>query len=250
VPLLSILGYTFLSSFLSLIGGVALLAHPSWTRKIYLILVAFAAGALLGAAFFDLLPEVNQKAGGDGIFTFTAIGMVLFFFIEKFLLWYHAHTGHEEHAEHPTIVPLVILGDAVHNFIDGVAIAIAFLTSPSIGVVTAAAIFLHELPQEIGDFSVLLYAKVRPAKVLLYNVISSLTAFAGAFIAYYAGLRIEGLAVPLIAVTAGGFLYIAAAELIPEIVHKEKPGLPAILKGFVLLLGMGAIYLVTRLVSD
>lgn len=208
-------------SLLSLIGGLYLLYGNKGVRTLQRVAVPFAAGALLAAAFLDLLPEAIEQDSAENVLTFALAGLVLFFVLERSLSWFHHH--HEE--DHDSVkgrrnVSLIVIGDTVHNFIDGLAIGAAFLVDPAIGLVTTAAIAAHEIPQEIGDFGLMLSKGATKRTVLLVNVLSTLATVVGAALIYGFG---ESLAIPesaLLALTAGFFIYIAASDIIPTI-HAE-----------------------------
>lgn len=247
-----ILFFTFLGSVVSLVGGVLLLFREKLALKISHILFSFAAGTLLGAAFFDLLPEAHSslRSSGqalDGVFVWTLIGILIFFLLERFIRWFHHHHTHEDTAEEPT-VPLIVLGDSIHNFIDGVAIAATFLVSIPLGIVTALAVAAHEIPQEVGDFAILLHKGVTRRKVLLLNLFSSLTAIAGALITFFAGAFVKGMLPVFLSVTAGFFIYIAASDLIPEI-HEEKRRGFAFVESALLLAGVFVVWLFVTLLA-
>ena len=216
--LLPILLATFLVSLLSFVGVLFLSLNDKILNKLLLILVAFASGALLGAAFLDLLPE-SFALGSEEAFVFVLLGMMLFFVIEKFLRWRHCHDGKcDIHA----FTYLNLIGDGIHNWIDGMVIAATFLTSIELGVVTTLAVVAHEIPQEIGDFGILVYGGFKKTKALFYNFISALTAILGAIFTYYLTQYTEHLAVLLLPLAAGGFVYIAATDLLPELHKREK----------------------------
>jgi zinc and cadmium transporter len=205
----------FFGSILSLAGGCLLLLKPGRPFAARPQgLIAFAAGVLLAVSFLDLLPEA------EGAFPAALAGMTTLFLLEKVLCWYHQH-----HAPHNLIAPAVYfltLGDSIHNFIDGVGIAAAFLVNPALGWATAAAVFLHELPHELVDFSILLSHGVSKKWTLALNFFSALTALLGAALTcYFAHLLTDQLAL-LLAFTAGAFIYVAAADLLPEL-SEEKP---------------------------
>ena len=171
---------------------------------------------LLGGAFFHLLPE-SMASGEPSLFIYVLLGIMIFFLIEKFLHWRHCHKGH---CDAHTFTYLNLIGDGIHNFIDGMIIAASFVTDMRLGVITTLAVAAHEIPQEIGDFGILVYGGFSKSKALLFNLLSALTAMAGAVIAYYLFNQIVWLKGFLIPFTAGGFLYIALVDLIPEL-HKE-----------------------------
>ena len=206
-------------SILSLSGAVILMGREALVRRSLIFLIAFAAGALLGDAFLHILPEVAESPAGFDLGTSIGIlsGVVAFFILEKILHWHHAHIPHEE-VLHPVAVTNLI-GDGLHNFIDGAIIAGAFLASKELGIATAIAVALHEIPQELGDFGILVHAGMKPRRALALNFVSGLASVAGAiFVLLTAGVgSIEDLLLPF---TAGAFVYIASTDLIPEL-HKE-----------------------------
>ena len=230
--LLYILVFSFIGSVVSLTGGVLLLLKEKFALKISHFLSAFAAGALLGTAFFDLLPEAPEPL-------WTLIGILAFFLLERFI---HHHHSHGKNAEKKTgVIPLVIIGDTLHNFTDGVAIAATFLISIPLGIVTSLAVAAHEIPQEIGDFGILLNKGMTRKKVLLINFYSSLSALAGALLTYLYKDKIEGFLPVVLAITAGFFIYIALANLIPEIHNRDNQRV-AFWETVMLLLGVIVIY--------
>lgn len=237
-----ILLFTFLGSVVSLVGGLILLYKEKLAIKISHFLASFAAGTLLGTAFFDLLPEAQEEAGEINIFLWALIGIVLFFLLERFIYWFHHHHVHPKASGHkkPT-VPLIILGDSIHNFIDGVAIAASFLVNIPLGIITSLAVAAHEIPQEVGDFGILLHRGVARNKVLLFNLASSLTAIAGALITFWVGDAIKNILPIILSLTAGFFIYIAASDLIPEIHEEQREGF-AVIESILLVLGVFMIW--------
>lgn len=224
-PLLGyIIIFTTIGSILSLIGGLFLLWKKELTEKISHVLISFAAGTLIGTAFFDLMPEGIEQSKVEAVFTFTLVGFLGFFVMERFIHFlHHHHAGHKEEHSKPTIT-LLMLGDSIHNFIDGVAIAATFLVSIPLGIVTALAVGTHEIPQEIGDFAVMLKRGLRPSRVLLFNFFSALTAIIGAVLMFIFGSKLEGYLPLFLSITAGFFIYISASDLIPEIHEKNRRG--------------------------
>jgi zinc and cadmium transporter len=213
-----ILGATFIVSLMAWIGIISLALKARLLNKILLILVGFSAGALMGGAFLHLLPEALEEAGlHEGLCFSVLIGFSLFFLIERFLKWHHCHKGK---CPVHTFTYMNLFGDGVHNFIDGLIIAAAFLVNIPFGAVTTIAIISHEVPQEIGDFGVLVYGGFTKFKALFYNFLSALTAVVGAISGYFLSTAIEWIVPFLIPFAAGGFIYIAASDLIPEL-HKE-----------------------------
>ena len=241
---IQILIASLVGSIFALTGGLILLAKEKLARKISLYFVSFAIGALLGAAFFDLLPEALEETGGEkSIFIFTVLGILLLFVFEKFLRWYHCHDA--ETCELHTFSSTVLFGDAIHNFIDGIIIALSFSLGTPVGIAATVAIFFHEVPQEIGDFGVLLHAGYSKGKVFLYNLLTALITPVGAIAGYFA-LPFFSNAIPTLAAFAGGvFIYIAMSDLMPEVHHKSKPRdlthLFLIILGLVLLWIIGAV---------
>lgn len=244
-----ILLFTLLGSVVSLIGGVILLFREKLALKISHFLASFAAGTLLGAAFFDLLPEAAEAAGEVGsIFIWALVGIISFFLLERFIYWFHHHHVHKEkHVGKPT-VPLIILGDSIHNFIDGIAIAATFLVSVPLGITTALAVAAHEIPQEIGDFGILLHRGMKKKNVLLVNITSSLTAVAGALLTYIFGSNLAEYLPMILAITAGFFIYIAASDLIPEIHEENRKGF-AFVESVLLLVGIAVIWISVTLLE-
>lgn len=234
-----ILLFTFIGSIGALIGGFILLSRKKFALKISHFLASFAAGILLGTAFFDLLPEAvheGEKTGAD-IFPWVLFGIVLFFLIERFIHWFHHHEEFHKDEESKSTLPLIIVGDTMHNFIDGVVIAATFMVSVPLGIATSISVFVHEIPQEIGDFGLMLHKGLRPKKIILVNILSAAVAFIGAIITYSVG-NILGAYLPmLLAVTAGFFIYIASSDLIPEIHHEKRKGF-AFIESLLLIVGV------------
>lgn len=202
------------SSMLGLTGGLLLLKNLRLAHKLSFGLVAFAVGALLATAFLDLLPESLESGNIELAFVGTLVGILVFFFVEKFLIWHHHHTYGE--FEHHSYNALVLVGDTIHNFIDGIIIAAAFVVSPGIGITAFLAVIFHEIPQEISDFGILLRGGMRRSRIIAFNVLSALVSLVGAAIAYFFLTSIQGVTLPLLAFAAGAFIYIAASDLIPE----------------------------------
>lgn len=242
-----IIVFTFLGSIVSLIGGIILLAWERFAIRMAPFLAAFAAGTLLATAFFDLLPEADKVRAGTDIFFWTLVGFIFFFLLERSIHWFHHHNEDPEQHSNPTVM-LVQLGDSLHNFIDGVAIAAAFMLDIKVGIVTALAVGAHEIPHEIGDFGVMLKAGLSRGKVLWYNFLSALTSFAGALLTYYIGGGIQGILPIFLSITAGFFIYISASDLIPEIYHKQQKKF-AITLSSVFILGIAVVGVVVRLLD-
>lgn len=253
---MDILGYiivfTLLGSVVSLIGGIILLTKENIALKISHFLAAFAAGALLATTFFDLLPEALEHSKELGIevniFQWTLIGILIFFLLERFIHWFHHHGHKDEELTSKPTVPLIVFGDSIHNFIDGIAIAAAFLIDIRLGVITSLAVAAHEIPQEIGDFGILIHRGVKRFKVLWINLFSALSALVGAVLTFYLGASIEGLLPIVLSLTAGFFIYIAASDLIPEIHHENRKGF-ATWETIFLLSGVAVVYLAIQLLA-
>lgn len=246
---MSLLGYIIVFSLLggvvSLLGGVALLSKQSLAHKIAIYTAPFAAGALLGAAFLDILPEAVEEAEAANVLAWTLAGLLLFFLLERLLHWFHHHHEHKLAKTHPTAT-LVIVGDTLHNFIDGVVIAGAFLISIPTGIVATLAVAAHEIPQEIGDFGLLLKYGFSRAKVLLVNFLSALATLVAALLTYAIGSAESVPVAPLLGVAAGFFIYIACSDIIPEI-HKTRQAKRVYIESGLLLLGVVTVGLVGQL---
>ena len=219
---LQLIALSLAGGVFSLIGGILLLSRHNVADKLAKYATPFAAGALLAAVFLDLLKDGLEEASADTVLMATLIGMVLFFFAERFLHWFHHHHMHEHEDHDPATKSLIIVGDTIHNAMDGVAIAAAFLVSPATGVITAIAVAAHEIPQEIGDFGLLLSKGMRRRNVLLVNVLSAVATTVFALIVYSLG---DADILPigfLLGLSAGFLLYIAASDIIPDI-HENAP---------------------------
>lgn len=202
---------TFVISLGSLIGVFTLSLKPKKLENWLSIFVALAAGAMMGAAFLHLLPQTSN-------FSLVLFSFILFFLIEKYLFWRHCH---KQHCIKHAFGHLNLLGDALHNFLDGLIIAAAFVNSPELGIITVGAIALHEIPQEIGDFGVLLYAGWRRKQALIANFLVALTSVAGGLSGYYlsGAAYWQSLLIPL---AAGSFIYVGASDLLPQIKRKNS----------------------------
>jgi len=205
-------------------------------------MVAFSAGALLGAAFLDLLPEALESSLRQRVPVFIIIGILIFFVIEKFLHWHHHHTeGKDIH----TFTYLNIVGDGIHNFTDGVIIAVSFMASPAIGVATTIAIVAHEIPHEIGNFAILIYGGFSRMKATVYNFLSALTAFLGAIAAYFFSNKIDNINFYIGSIAIGGLVYISTTDLIPEI-HKETEIKKTFIQFILMLFGIFLVWFAKR----
>ncbi len=207
-------------SAVSFIGLLTLSLKAEILKKMLLYLVSFSAGALLGDAFIHLLPEVVREAGFSlNVSLYVLLGVIVFFMLEKFIHWHHYHDPNSRKHIHPFVITN-LFGDSLHNFIDGLIIGASYLVSIPVGVATTIAVVLHEIPQEIGDFGVLLHGGFTKAKALFFNFLTALTAFVGAVAALAIGSSVENTTAILVPFAAGGFIYVAGTDLIPEM-HKE-----------------------------
>ncbi|NYZ74212.1 ZIP family metal transporter [Candidatus Micrarchaeota archaeon] len=216
--LLEIVLATVFVSLLSFSGIILLSLQKKTQDALVFIILGFATGSLLAAAFFDLLPEAITGLPSGSVFAFTLAGIMVFFILESMVHWHHEHHDHKEH-EKP-VAYLVLIGDGIHNFFDGVAIAAGFLVSLPLGLATTFAIMMHEIPQEISDFTLLTYAGFSTKKALIANLLSGLTSVLGALFFFYLSGYVQNLQFYGLAFAAGGFIYIAASDLIPEL-HKQ-----------------------------
>jgi zinc and cadmium transporter len=205
---------TFIVSLISFVGVVTLALNDKILNKILLILIGLSAGALMGGAFLHLLPEAVEKSTGLNVYLFVLVGFILFFLIEKVLHWRHCHKGEcDVHTFHY----MNLVGDSIHNFIDGLIMAASFVVSIPLGITTTIAIATHEIPQEIGDFGVLLYGGFSKKRAIMLNFVVALTAVLGGIVGYFVSNLIENIVVFILPFAAGGFIYIAATDLVPEI---------------------------------
>jgi zinc and cadmium transporter len=206
-------------SLISLIGIFSLTIKENILHKILFGLIGFSAGALIGSAFLHILPEVLKESENTAaVFYFVIAGIVLFFLMERYFYWRHCHEGVcDVHA----FTYLNLIGDGLHNFIDGMVIAASFIVSVRLGVITTLAVVLHEIPQELGDFGVLIYGGFTKKKALFYNYISAFMAVVGTILGFVFSDVSRGFSNFILPLTAGGFIYVASSDLIPEI-HKES----------------------------
>ena len=209
---------TLINGLVALVGAFSLLISKKALNKILLFLVSISIGGLIGGALFHLIPEALKELPNILTINLIILGIVVFLFVEKVLHWHHCHKG-GECKTHP-YTHLILYGDAMHNFIDGLIIASSFIISIPIGFLTSLLIIAHELPQELGDFGILVYGGFTKTKALFYNFLAQLTAVLGGILGYFF-FNLNQYAIYLLPFAAGGFLYIAIGDLIPE-VFKEK----------------------------
>jgi len=234
-----IVGATLLISLVSLIGLVGIILSKKTLKNVLVFLVSLSAGTLMGGVFLHLLPEAMEELETKMVLNTTLLSFLLFFVLEKVLGWRHCH---ESECEIHSFGYMNLFGDAIHNFVDGLVIAGAFVNSIPLGMSTSLAILVHEIPQEIGDFGVLVHAGFKKRQALLMNFLSGLAAVFGALLGYFiseSGVAMEKFLLPL---AAGGFLYIGASDLLPEI-RKEKSLKKSILSFVIFLVGIGMMWL-------
>ncbi|MDD2703212.1 MAG: ZIP family metal transporter [Candidatus Omnitrophica bacterium] len=225
-------------SLISFIGIVSLLLKDNLLERLLFILISFSAGALIGGAFLHLIPEAVEKSGQNGVYLFVIGGFILFFILEKYLYWRHCHKGE---CKIHMFTYLNLIGDGAHNFIDGLIIGSSFTVNIHFGIAASFAIIMHEIPQEIGDFGVLIYGGLNRNKALFYNFLSALTAVLGTVVGYaLANVSVVFLKL-LMPAAAGGFIYIACCDLIPEL-HKQQDIKKATLSMAVFILGVAFMY--------
>lgn len=231
-PFLFAISSVVLVSLVSLVGVFTLALNQKWLRRSLILMVAFAAGALFGDALIHLLPEAVEELGFSLEVSFAVLaGIVVMFMVEKIIHWKHHHSHAEAgphihhshahaHAEKHPFVWVNLIGDGVHNFIDGLVIGAAYLVSVPVGIATTLAVVFHEIPQEIGDFGVLLHGGFSSREALTLNLITAGSAILGVVLVFVLGDLISGFTIWLVPFAAGVFLYIAGSDLIPEL-HKE-----------------------------
>ena len=265
-----ILGSSFLIALISIIGIVTAAFNERLLRRSLVVLVSLALGAFLGDAFIHLIPEaIEDGVRTDVVALITIFGILLSFLVEKILGWHHGH-GHDAaspeecveethaHAQHGKDAPhlhgkeihtheilplgkMVLFSDAIHNFVDGIIIGASFLVSVEVGIATTLAVALHEIPQEIGDFGILLYAGYEKIRALWLNFLSALSVVFGAAIFLVSGELIEGLVPYVLPFAAGTFIYLAASDLIPEL-HKRQGLVSLLLQLTFIVVGVAAMY--------
>lgn len=239
MTLLLILVSTFIISLGALVGVLALAMKEEKLNKILLFLVSLSAGALMGGAFLHLLPEATEAFDNGNVYMAVLLSFIFFFLVEKILHWRHCHQGI---CEVHSFGYMNLFGDAVHNFIDGLIIAATFLVDIHLGIVTTLAVALHEIPQEVGDFGVLLYAGFKKKTAIIVNYGVALTVVLGGLVGYFLSFHVEQLVPYLLPFAAGGFIYIAASDLMPEI--RKEAGLKKSLISFgIFILGIALMFL-------
>jgi zinc and cadmium transporter len=232
--LFALASVTFVS-LLSLIGIAFISVNEEKLRRIIFVMVSLAVGALFGDAFIHLLPESFERSNSPvQTSVYVLSGILVFFILEKFLLWRHQHVLESVDHVHP-MGYMNLAADAIHNLIDGMIIGASYLVSPSIGIATTIAIVFHEIPHELGNFFVLLHARFTVRRALLFNFLSAIFAILGSIISLLIGSRIENFSALIVPVAAGGFIYIAGSDLVPELNKEVNP-----VKSAIQLLSIGA----------
>ncbi len=230
-------------SLISLVGVIAFALKSRNINNIALFLVSFSAGSLFGGAFIHLLPEAAEEIGFGLTMSMSALaGILVFFVLENFIHWRHCHIPTSKEHPHPLGI-MNLVGDGFHNLIDGMVIAASYMASTEVGIATTLAVVLHEIPQEIGDFGVLIHAGYSKVKALFFNFLSALAALLGAILILVLGSLVEGLVPALLPFTAGGFIYIAGSDLIPELKKACYPFSRMFLQFLSLMAGIGIMLL-------
>jgi len=229
-------------SLISLIGIFTFALGSEKLKKILLLLVSFSAGVLLGDVFIHIIPEIDESQGfGVNSALYILLGIGIFFVLEKIVQWRHCHMPITKTHVHP-VAYMNLLGDGLHNFLDGTIIAAGYIASIPVGIATTIAVVAHEIPQEIGDFGVLIHAGFTKKKAILFNFLSATLAIIGALIVVLIGDAIPGIESALLPIAAGGFVYIAGSDLIPEL-HKEFGVKKSLLEFLFFSLGIGIMLL-------
>jgi zinc and cadmium transporter len=231
------LGSVLVVTAMSLVGAVGLQLRPEVLQRALVFLVPFAAGALLGDAFFHIIPELSEQGGLEFSASLSLVlGLIIFFALEKVLHWHHAHYPHGD-VIHPVAMSNLV-GDGLHNLLDGSLIGASYLVSPTVGLATTIAVVLHEIPQELGDFGILVHSGVEPKRALRLNLLTGSMAVVGAVLALLSGDALsEELLLPI---AAGAFIYIASTDLLPEL-HKEPEPRKSLLQICALVAGVGVM---------
>ncbi|NCN39495.1 MAG: ZIP family metal transporter [Candidatus Aenigmarchaeota archaeon CG_4_10_14_0_8_um_filter_37_24] len=235
---------TLIVSLISIVGMVTLTLKKKILKQILFILVAFSAGSLLGAAFFDILPEVVESSGAAGI-SYILAGIMIFFIIEKYINWHHCHEGDCD------VKPLAVLnlvGDGIHNLIDGALIAASYLYNFHLGLITTIAVILHEIPQELGDFAILIHAGLKPKKALFLNFLSALVAILGSVATLFFAKSFQNIVPILLSIAGGGFIYLALVDIIPDM-HKELDKKIVVIQSVALFSGLAVMFLLSRVLG-
>ena len=253
-PLVWIIPATLAGAVLSALLASVLLLFPQRTRTVLVPrLVSFAVGALLGAAFLDLLPEALRAAGGSqvqGVGLAIALGVLAFFLLEKVAFWHHGHDGHMDHDElrRHAAGTMILIGTGLHNLLDGVLLGATFLTSVHLGIVLAIAVIAHQIPQQVGDISVLLAGGVARGRALLLSALSGATMVVGGVVAYFLLGAGQGYIPYVLAIAAASLIYVAVADLIPGL-HRHEGARLSFLTVVLIGAGIGLIWVIQSLLA-
>lgn len=236
----------FAVSLISLVGIFTIAINEDRLKRILIFLVSFAVGGLFGDVFIHILPDIYKNSSSDRFVSVGIIaGILLFFVLEKFICWRHCHLGICDTHRKPYVV-LNLVGDGLHNFIDGLIIGASYCASIPLGITTTLAVVLHEIPQEIGDFGILVGGGLSRSKALILNFISACMAILGTVLALVFGPQIKDFPLYVLPLTAGGFIYIAGSDLIPEL-HKESKFSRSMLQLLSVILGVALMFLLVFL---
>jgi zinc and cadmium transporter len=237
-----ILGFALLGSAGAVAAAASFLLFPTRVRQTLVpLLIGYATGTLLAVALVGLVPEAIERWAVEPVLTTVLAGLVLFFVLERLLIWRHCHVNGSCET-HDAAGVLILSGDALHNFVDGIVIAAAFLASIPMGVATALAVILHELPQEVGDFAILLDSGFTRRRAFMWNMISGIATVPGALLAWVALDRVEHAIPPVLALSAASFLYIGLADLIPGL-HRRPETATSVGQFLLILAGVGTVFL-------
>ena len=240
------LGSTAVVSLISLVGIVTMMVGVRRLDKVIPLLISLAVGGLFGDALVHLLPESFEKSSSTALTSFYVIlGILLFFALERFLHWHHEHRAHSLNPVHP-VAYVNLVSDGVHNLLDGLIIGASYLVSVPIGLATTLAVALHEVPQEQGDFGILVHAGFTPRRALLMNFLSAILAFVGVVVSLAIGPNVTDYTLFMLPLTAGGFIYIAGSDLIPEL-HRERELSGSLSQFAVMVLAIGMMFLLLLL---
>ena len=235
-------------SLLSLVGIAFISISEQRLKRIIFVMVSLAVGSLFGDAFIHLLPQSFEKFPAKVEASLWVLaGIFLFFVLEKFLRWRHQHTLEANHSIHP-VGYMNLLADGVHNLIDGMIIGASYLISLPVGIATTIAVIFHEIPHELGNFFILLYAGFTKIKALLFNFLTGLFAILGTLVALLVGSRVEDFSAVMLPLAAGGFIYIAGSDLVPEL-NKESDLSKSVIQLIAIAVGVGLMLLVAMLES-
>jgi zinc and cadmium transporter len=246
--MLTVLFFSLIGGVLSLVGGIILLSKKSTADGLAKYATPFAAGVLLAAALVSLIPEALEASDDiSSVMTYVLIGILFFFFLERFLRWFHHH--HEDESKGKATNSLIIIGDTLHNALDGIAIGAAFLIDVPTGIIATAAVAAHEIPQEIGDFGLLLKNGMSRKNVLLVNIFSAFATSLTAVLTFWLGDSENFPLSALLAITAGFFIYISTSDIIPEI-HDEAGGNKKDIRPWLLLIGALMVVVISPIAHE